>query len=300
MYSYPVGISVLTNSNRLGQLQTCLGSILTHCYYRPLVFGIFNNGSTDGTKEWLSEWVPAKDNPWKYGVTFRVQHSDTDRGCAAGTNAACELVRDCEFAIHVESDFEHLSPEESGEDRLWLRRAIEFMQKAGGNYLYLRRMTGEKEMMMHWWSQWMSRIRSEEERSNGVRSYLSCPNFWWSNNPALRRNKALYDGGTLPLDETKDGPKGSTEWSRPELETKAPGMAWIHKWGLFVHDRASQTGIHPCGNCQTVMRGKAPCKYGYFKNGTAGDKFCEVCNPEEDFKRMADHEARFMVHIGAA
>lgn len=293
MYSSPVGISVLTNGNRLGLLQACLGSILTHCYYRPLVFGIYDNGSTDDTLRWLSEWVPAK-NPWKYGVTFRVQHSDVDRGCAAGTNAACELVRDCEFAIHVESDFEHLSPEESGEDRLWLRRAIEFMQKADGNYMYLRRMTGEVEMVMHWWSQWMSRIKNQEG------PYLSCPSFWWSNNPALRRNEALYGGGTLPLNTSKDGPKGSSGWSRPELETKAPGKAWIHHWGLFIHDRSSQKVRSPCGNCKTTMKGSAPCKYGYFKNGDDADPFCKVCLPEEGFREMADHKARFMSYVGAA
>jgi len=289
IYDSPIGFSILTNGNRLSQLQSCLGSILTHCYYRPLVFGILNNGSTDGTREWLDSWVVG--NPWKYGVTFRVQHIDKDMGCAAGTNAACELVMDCEFAIHVESDFEHLSPEESGEDRLWLRRAAEFMQRVKGNYLYLRRMTGEKEMFMHWWDQWMSKIEDNKGR------YLSCPNFWWSNNPALRRNKALYDGGTLPLDITKDGPKGSPGWSQPELITKAPGRAWIHQWGLFIHDRQTQPVQHPCGKCNMVD-GKTECKYGFFKNGSNDDKFCEVCMPEEGFKDMALHKARFKHHVG--
>jgi len=293
MYSLPIGISVLTNGQRLSSLQTCLGSLLTHCYYRPLRIGIFDNGSTDDTWKWMSEWVKATDNPWRYGVKFGIQHSDQDLGCAAGTNAACEMVRDCEFAIHLESDFEHLSPEESGEDRLWLRRAAEFMQSVEGNYLYLRRMTGEQEMLAHWWSQWMKQI--VEERG----SYLSCPNFWWSNNPALRRNKALYDNGTLPLDVTKDGPKGTPGWSKPELTTKAPGRAWIHRWGVIVHEKSSHGDIFGKRVC-SILDGKG-CKYGFFKNGAESDKFCEVClGNRNDFRDMAEHQARFRHHVGIA
>ena len=287
MYSTPIGVSVLTNGNRLDKLQSCLGSFLGFCYYRPLVIGIFDNGSTDETHRWLSEWVPSKDNPWKYGITFRVKHSDKDLGCAAGTNAACELVRDCEFAIHLESDFEHLTPDESGEDRLWLRRAAEFMQESNCNYMYLRRMTGEQEMMVHWWSQWMRRC---EEVPN--HPYLKCPSFWWSNNPALRRNKVLYHNGTLPLDVAKDGPKGTPGWSQPELKTKAPGNAYIHRWGLFVHDRKIQTCDFTRTICHTAMSGKR-CKYGFFKNGGMPDAFCNQCRGDCGFQDMQAHENRF-------
>lgn len=291
MYSKPIGISVLTNGQRLDSLQRCLGSLLSFCYYRPLVIGIFDNGSKDDTWKWLSEWVKAKDNPWKYGVTFRIQHSDKDLGCAAGTNAACEMVRDCEFAVHLESDFEHLTPEESGEDRLWLRRAVEFMQAENGNFLYLRRMVGEKDMLLHWWSQWMPKIG--EERG----PYLSCPTFWWSNNPALRRNKALYDNGTLPLDTAKDGPKGSPGWSKPELTAKAPGRAWIHRWGVFVHERKLQEHLFGMRSCVSRMNGER-CKYGFFKNGVDQDPFCCLCHGNETYRDMGLHEQRYKAALG--
>ena len=288
MYSQNVGVSVLTNGTRLEQLKSCLGSFLGFCYYRPIVFGIFDNGSQDETWKWLKDWTGSSDNPWKYGVTFRVEHSDQDLGCAAGTNVACEMVRDTEFAIHLESDFEHLSPSESGEDRLWLRRAIEYMQKSGGNYCYLRRMTGEREMLMHWWAQWP---RQCEEYPN--HNFMKCNNFWWSNNPALRRNKALYDNGTLPLDTSKDGPKGTPGWSQPELLAKKPGRAYIHKHGLFVHDRKAQTCDFTKTVCHTSMAGKNCCKYGFFKNGGQDDQFCNLCHSNETFADMKDHENRF-------
>lgn len=224
--------------------------------------------------------LASEENPWKYGIKFRVKFSRDDLGCAAGTNVACEMVRDTEFAIHLESDFQHLKTDESGEDRLWLRHAAEFMQESGGNYLYLRRMVNEQEMMAHWWSQWMGKIKEDRGR------YLYCPDFWWTNNPALRRNKAIYDIGTLPLDVSKDGPKGTEGWSKPELTTKAPGNAWIHKWGLFVHDKPSHGDVFTQKGCSP-----AGCQYGFFKNGSG--KFCECCDRFSGFVGMRSHEMRF-------
>ena len=284
----------MTNGQRLEKLKACLSTLLENCHYRPLRIGIFDNGSTDDTWKWLSEWVMATDNPFKYGITFGIQHSDKDLGCAAGTNAACEMVRDTEFAIHLESDFEHLNPLESGEDRLWLRRAAEYMQMSGGYYMYLRRMTGEQEMMMHWWSQWM---RMCEEYPN--HPFMKAHGFWWSNNPSLRRNKALYENGTLPLDVSKDGPKGTPGWSQPELTAKKPGRAYIHKWGLFVHDRSEQTCNFSSTICHTMMAGRERCKYGFFKNGDQQDRFCGQCRVDCSFKDMAEHENRFKSSLRA-
>ena len=218
MYSNPIGISILTNGNRCTSLKSCIDRLLAFCYYRPLIIGILDNGSTDDTWSFISEKL--KDT---YGVQYIIQRSEVDMGCAWGTNASCELVRHCEYSIHLESDFDHLSPDESGEDRLWLRRSVEFMQDVDGHFMYLRRMTGETEMIVHWWSQWMNQIAEQR----GL--YLSCPNFWWSNNPALCNNQALYANGTLPLNVRLDGNKGTSGWSQPELKAKAPGRAWIHK-----------------------------------------------------------------------
>ena len=266
----------------MSKLKETLDRFLSYCYYRPLVIGIFNNGSTDDTKQWLYQ-LQASDPP--YGVTYKIEQSDVDLGCAEGTNRACGLVRACEFAIHLESDFYPLSNEQSGEDKLWLRRAIEFMQTVDCNYLYLRRMVGEWEMMAHYWSQWMPRITEQRGK------YLNCPDFWWSNNPAIRRNEALYKNGTLPLDVTKDGPKGTPAWSQPELTTKAPGRTWIHQWGLFIHDRELHGDIFDRLTCKKIGK---QCKYGFFKDGSKEDPFCELCaNTEGGYREMPEHEVCF-------
>jgi glycosyltransferase involved in cell wall biosynthesis len=276
-----IGVAILTNGSRLEYLQACINSFLNNCHYRPLVISVFDNGSTDGTAEWLRSRVGY------YGIDLRFNSSDKDLGCAVGTNKCIDMVKDCEYVIHLESDFEHLPAYLSGEDRMWLHRAVSFMQSGECDYMYLRRMINERDIFMHWWSQWMGRIDKTTDR------YLRCPNFWWSNNPTLFRTKALYDFGTLPLDESKDGTKGTPNWSKPELEARRPPNTWIHKWGLFVHelplqgDIASMLGMSQCKGDV----GASKCKYGFFKNGV--DAFCTQCVQSLGYVDMYEHARRF-------
>lgn len=270
-----VGVSILTNGNRLNYLQTCISSFLENCHYRPLVISIFDNGSTDGTKDWLNNM------PHVYGVGWRVHSSPSDMGCAEGTNRSIEMVNDCEYVIHLESDFEHISSDISGEDKRWLHRAIDFMDKGTCDYIYLRKMVSENDIFQHWWSQWMGRIDMAEGK------YLRCPGFWWSNNPTLFRVESLRRTGTLPLDVAKDGQKGTPGWSKPELEAPKPPKTWIHKWGLFVHEGLDMPEVCSIG-CKT----HPVCKYGFFKDGS--DAFCACCDSGRDFRDMDAHTRRLV------
>ena len=267
-----IGVSILTNGTRLDYLQTCISSFLENCHYRPLIFGIFDNGSTDGTKDWL------KSLPEMYGVEWRVHSSPTDLGCADGTNRSIEMVNDCDYIIHLESDFETLASDVSGEDKMWLHRVIAFMGDC--DYMYLRRMVNENDIFQHWWAQWMEKIDKEDGR------YLRCPGFWWSNNPTIFRSEALWLKGTLPLDRLKDGQKGTSGWSKPELEAPRPPKAWIHKWGLFVHEKPVQRVLKANECCQGIG-----CKYGFSLSGC--EKFCLLCNRDKSFDDMAVHANRF-------
>lgn len=277
MYSEPIGVSILTNGERSGKLRACVESFLSNCYYRPLVFGIFDNGSTDGTKDVMDEMAKSG----AYGVEWRIHSVDRDMGCAEGTNRSIEMVNDCKYILHLESDFTHISEEFSGEDKMWLRRAVEFMEKGECDYLYLRRMVDEADIFSHWWSQWMIKIDREQGR------YLRCPDFWWSNNPTLFRLESLLFSGTLPLDVRKDGAKGTAGWSAPELNAPRPQKAWIHKWGLFVHEVADQVKKSECKRDSIFG-----CKYGFFKDGTG--KFCELCHMEGGYEDMGAHADAMM------
>jgi hypothetical protein len=191
------------------------------------------------------------------------------------------MVRDFTYVLHLESDFEHLPQEITGEDKMWLHRALDFMESGECCYLYGRRITGEKEMMLHWWSKWMERLQGEGP-------YLRCFGFKWSNNPHLRKNESIYKAGTLPLDITKDGAKGTANWCRPELEALPIPKPWIHKWGLFVHELPKQPEVLTKKGCGMKPFG---CKYGFFRDGQ--DAFCRCCDRKLDFRDMKQHEHRF-------
>jgi len=242
------------------------------------VIGIFDNGSVDGTSAFCASL------PEVYGVEWRVERSDVDRGCAYGTNMACKLVSDCEYSIHLESDFIHLSEAETGIGKLWLNEAIELMDSGECDYLYLRRMRYAKEMMMHWWSQWMPKVTE----SRG--SFLRCPEFWWSNNPHLRRNSALYECGTLPLNEGVDGVKGTVGWSKPELLAKKPPNTWIHQWGMFTHEGRDNEFTVNLG-CGIGDFGMSLCKYGFYES--VGGEWCRFCDFTKGFEDLHEHEQRY-------
>ena len=270
-----VAVTILTNGKRRGDLDRCLASLRYGCRYRPLDIYILDNGSVDTTREYLDELEDG------YGLRYHVKSLEEDVGCAAGTNMVSEMAREHDYVLHVESDFFHLPPEESGFDYLWLKDALDFVSSGRCDYLYLRRMMNEKEMMAHWWAQWMPKINTFDK-------YMHCPGFWWSNNPHLRNNKAIYDRGILPLDEKKDGPKGSEGWSKPELEAGRPGLTWIAKWGVFVHERDSLGDP----GCSRVRGGK--CKYGF---SVDDGRFCKVCDLSKGIEDMPEHQGRYCEQV---
>ena len=271
----PVGVSILTNGNRLSRLQKCIDSLLANCSYRPLVIGIHNNGSTDDTFDYLQD-LPVID-----GIEWRTSHSDVDSGCAKGTNRSIDLVSDMKLQLHIESDFEHLTESESGIDPSWLHRAVDFLQSGKCHYLYLRRMRNEREAQVHWWDQWMPQIAYSKEE------YLKCNGFWWSNNPSLFNFGELKKAKILPLNEKIDGGKGTENWSQPELCAGAPPKAHLHQWGMFVHERNSKEFFAE-KDCGKFLRG---CKYGFWKDPKSN--WCSVCDLDKSFRELVEHRKRY-------
>jgi hypothetical protein len=282
-----VSVSILTNGARRNYLESCIYSFLDNCHYRPLTIGIFDNGSSDSTVEYLRESFPKG-----YGIEWVMERSDVDLGCAEGTNRSIDLVADgSEYHIHLESDFIHMPEVQTGIDKYWLHRALEFLDDGDCDYLYLRRMENEEDIRLHWWAQWMPRI------SKTVGEYQKCDGFWWSNNPTLFRTSALRESGTLPLDTRLDGKKGTDGWSQPELQASKPPNAWIHKWGMFSHESISpkySIKKYGCGLFDEL--GTSSCKYGLYINRDSD--FCKSCDLRKGISDMAEHNFRFMSGVG--
>jgi len=269
-----VGISILTNGERLDYLRRCVESLLARTSYRPLVVAIYDNASTDGTAIYIDRLKESRE----LGVEWRSGRAVVDQGVSVGINRAMAMVADCEWAIHVESDFELIDPDASGHGRDWLEKAVEWAEGAGCDYLYLRRILDEREVMAHWWWRWPGRIAPSAE------PFQMLPGFWWSNNPALRRNPALAAAGVLPLPERPRESKDRPYWSKSEMEAVRPPNAAIMPHGVFAHEW-SEPRLLGCDRFE--RHGMSTCKYGFFQD--PGSMWCRVCDPMAPWNCLAEH-----------
>jgi hypothetical protein len=150
-------------------------------------------------------------------------------------------------------------------------------------------MENDHDMFMHFWSQWMPRLIGEGE-------FLQCKDFKWSNNPALFKKKALIAKGTLPLDAEKDGAKGTANWTNAEVGAERPPNAYIHHWGMFMHEVMEDERYPEMVGCgKFPAKGNSTCKYGFYKDGS--DRFCRQCDLRKGREDMPAHEKRMrMLH----
>jgi hypothetical protein len=89
--------------------------------------------------------------------------------------------------------------------------------------------------------------------------------------------------GVIPLNETIDGTKGSSGWSQPELQAARPPNTWLHRWGVFVHERREGEKFDNYGCDQD-------CKYGF--SMPSGSPWCNRCDHTRDFRDMVEHRKR--------
>jgi glycosyltransferase involved in cell wall biosynthesis len=282
----PIGIAVLTNGNRLGYLKQNLEAFIENTSYRPLVFGIFDNGSTDGTPTYINSLINTE------GVTFRKMRSEADMGCGVGVNRANDLVKEFEYTIFLESDWTLLEERESGWNKEWLDECLDFMKTGKCDYLYLRRFPNVFESRFHDYQHVMAHSGHQEGR------FLYITKFMYSNNPHIRRTKVLYDQGILPLREFIDAnglgieKKGNPTWSQAEHSAKQPEKLWFTMWGMFGHETTvTPKEIRQVGCDKYGPFGCSTCKYG-FTEFNAG--FCALCDFSKDWHDLKNHTDRFI------
>jgi len=83
-------VSVVTlTHNKLEYTRLCLGSLL-RTTYSPWELVVVDNGSTDGTREWLEEF---RTTAGKSGVEVVVVPNDSNTGCSTARNQGAERAR---------------------------------------------------------------------------------------------------------------------------------------------------------------------------------------------------------------
>ncbi len=88
---------IVLSYNNTYYLQRCIESIYTNCNPDSYLLVIFDNGSTDGTQDWLSEWGNKHDEAL-------IILNDENLGFSAGNNAACEYLPEGYDVFYLNND----------------------------------------------------------------------------------------------------------------------------------------------------------------------------------------------------
>lgn len=88
---------IVLSYNNVYYLQRCIESIYTNCNPDSYLLVIFDNGSTDGSQDWLSEWGKEHDE------ALIILNSE-NLGFSAGNNAACEYVPEGYDIFYLNND----------------------------------------------------------------------------------------------------------------------------------------------------------------------------------------------------
>lgn len=88
---------IILSYNNTYCLQRCIESIYTNCNPESYLLVIFDNGSTDGTRQWLSDWGNLHDEAL-------IILNDDNLGFSAGNNAACEYLPEGFDVFYLNND----------------------------------------------------------------------------------------------------------------------------------------------------------------------------------------------------
>ena len=88
---------VILSYNNTYMIQRCIESIYTNCSPETYTLIILDNGSTDGTQEWLAAWGEMHDEAY-------VILSDENYGFSGGNNAACQYLPEKEDVFFLNND----------------------------------------------------------------------------------------------------------------------------------------------------------------------------------------------------
>ncbi len=88
---------VILSYNNTYFIQRCIESIYTNCNMDSVLLVIFDNGSTDGTQQWLAKWGDEHDEAL-------IILNEENLGFSAGNNAACQYIPEGYDVFYLNND----------------------------------------------------------------------------------------------------------------------------------------------------------------------------------------------------
>jgi hypothetical protein len=233
-------------------------------------------------------------------VYFSMRVGGKNMGVGYGINKINEWTQDYKYCLFLEGDWVTLSEDFTKQDKNWLIRSLELMDKENLDQIQLRRYLNDVDDRQFGFGYWTKESNVEKVED----SYVFLKEREYTNNPHIHRNETFFKAGIFPMQEFLDEDGRPTElkngknWGQAELIAEPLGKklksAWL-KGGLMVHCDHFQYDswdevIKDLKGCDYDDGSLVHCKYGFL---FPREEFCKHCHKEKDFTDLEEHNWRY-------
>ena len=261
---------------------------------------IFHNGSSDSS---VIQTIKQLTEKWT-NVRFSVFCENKNYGVGGGINKLNEWLKLSKYSLFLEGDWLTLPQEFTNQDKDWLIRSLNLMEKENIEQIQLRKYLDDVENRQFGLGYWTN-YKNVEKIEN---SYVYLKEREYTNNPHIRKNQSYFDKGIFPLQEFYDEKGNPTElknhihWGHAEIKAEPLGKqlksVWL-KGGMMMHcDHGDRTDYYinleevkkNIKGCDYDDGSLVHCKYGFI---FPKEEFCKHCRKDKDFRDLEEHNQIF-------
>jgi hypothetical protein len=261
------------------------------------IWYIFHNGQSDSP---VIEIVKKMTEKWSNKVQFMLFCENKNYGVGVGINKLNEWLKLSKYSLFLEGDWITMPKEFTNQDKDWLIRSLDVMEKENINQIQLRKYLNDIDDRQFGFGYWTNEVNVEKVE-NG---YVYLKEREYTNNPHIRQNQTYFDLNIFPLQEFFDeygNPtelKTSSQWGQAEIKAEGLGKQLKSVWlqgGIMVHcdhfqyDTWNEVKEKITG-CEYNDGSLLHCKYGF---PFPRKEFCTHCDNTKPFTDLEKHNWRF-------
>jgi len=261
------------------------------------IWYIFHNGRLDSP---IIESIRKMAEKWKNKVSFFPISEDKNYGVGVGINKLNEWLKFSKYSLFLEGDWITMPKEFTNQDKDWLIRSLDLMEKENLDQIQLRKYLNDVDDRQFGLGYWTNE-NNVEKVENG---YVFLKEREYTNNPHIHRTKSFFDVGIFPMQEFLDEEGDPTElkkcknWGQAELVAEPLGKQLKSAWlqgGKMVHCDHFQYDTwdeveEKITGCDHDDGSLLHCKYKFL---FPREEFCKFCDNTKDFRDLEKHNWRF-------
>ena len=295
---FTIGTLTHDGDMRLEYLENTVGTFLDNTDYPGRIpWHFYHNGRHISP---IMEKINELSMEFRDRVQFSIRSGGVNMGVGYGINRINEWTQDYKYCLFLEGDWITLPKQYTNQDKNWLIRSLELMDKENLDQIQLRKYLNDVDDRQFGLGYWTN----EKNVEKVVNGYVFLKEREYSNNPHIHRNSTFFEAGIFPMQEFLDEEgrptelKHSKNWGQAELVAEPLGKklksAWL-KGGIMVHcDHFQYDNWFHVENslkgCDYDDGSLIHCKYGFM---FPREEFCKHCRKEKDFTDLEEHNWLF-------